>query len=75
MEPYKKVPPLNAMIKAYAEEMDIIYLDYFSAMADERNGMDKSLAGDEVHPTVKGYLIMAPLAEKAIAEALAKVNR
>jgi lysophospholipase L1-like esterase len=75
MEPYKKVPPLNAMIKAYAVEMDIIYLDYFSAMADERNGMDKSLAGDEVHPTVKGYQIMAPLAEKAIAEALAKVNR
>lgn len=75
MEPYKKVPPLNAMIKSYATANDIIYLDYFSEMADKRNGMDKSLAADEVHPTLKGYQIMAPLAERAIEAALEKINR
>jgi len=41
-------------------------------MADARNGLDKTLATDEVHPTVKGYQMMAPLAEAAIARALEK---
>ena len=60
------------MIEAYAREKDLVYLDYFRAMADERNGLDKTLATDEVHPTRKGYEMMAPLAEAAIAKALAK---
>lgn len=72
MEPFKKVPPLNAMIRAYAEANNIVYLDYFTPMADVRNGLDKTLASDEVHPTVKGYEMMAPLAEAAIAKALSK---
>lgn len=72
MEPAKKVPVLNAMIREYCEAQDIIYLDYFSVMADSRNGLDNTLASDEVHPTVKGYQIMGPLAEAAIAKALAK---
>ncbi len=71
-EPNVKIPALNAMIKAYANEMDIVYLAYFGAMADDRNGLDKTLATDEVHPTRKGYLMMAPLAEAAISKALAK---
>ncbi|HSR60209.1 MAG TPA: SGNH/GDSL hydrolase family protein [Robiginitalea sp.] len=70
LEPYKKVPVLNDMIRAYAAEHNLVYLDYFSAMADARNGLDETLASDEVHPTVKGYQIMAPLAEAAIARAL-----
>jgi lysophospholipase L1-like esterase len=32
--------------------------------------MDVELAGDGVHPTKKGYEIMAPLAENAIGQAL-----
>ena len=72
MEPFKKVPPLNAMIREYAEANNITYLDYFTPMADSRNGLDKTLASDEVHPTVKGYEMMAPLAEAAIAKALSK---
>lgn len=75
LEPNIKIPRLNALIKTYAEENDLVYLDYFSAMADARNGLDKTLATDEVHPTVKGYQMMAPLAEAAIAKALEKGKR
>lgn len=74
LEPGKKVPVLNAMIREYAEAHDLVYLDYFSAMADDRPGLDKTLATDEVHPTEKGYQMMAPLAEEAIARALAKAQ-
>lgn len=71
-EPNIKIPALNAMIEAYARANGIVYLDYFRAMADDRNGLDKTLASDEVHPTRKGYLMMAPLAEAAIDKALKK---
>jgi lysophospholipase L1-like esterase len=72
MEPAEKVVALNKMIKAYANQNSIVYLDYFSAMADERNGLKKELGYDGVHPNLEGYQVMAPLAEKAIAEALKK---
>jgi lysophospholipase L1-like esterase len=69
-EPAPKVIQLNAMIKNFADKNHMVYLDYFSTMADDRNGLPKSLSGDGVHPTLAGYKVMEPLAEKAIAEAL-----
>ena len=72
LEPNIKIPKLNAMLKNYAEKNDIIYLDYFSAMADDQNGLPKELAEDGVHPTVKGYAIMKPMLVKAINMALNK---
>ena len=70
LQPADKVVKLNAMLKDYANKNGIVYLDYFSAMADERKGLPKSLSEDGVHPNLAGYKIMEPLAEKAIAEAL-----
>ena len=70
LEPAEKVIALNKMIKAFAAEHKMIYVDYFSAMVDERNGMKREYSNDEVHPTLKGYLVMEPLVEKAIGEAL-----
>ncbi len=64
--PDEKIPALNTEIKNYALENDLVYLDYFSALANNRNGMDPELAADGVHPTRKGYEIMAPMAEAAI---------
>jgi lysophospholipase L1-like esterase len=72
LEPSEKIVALNKMIKTYAEEQGHIYLDYFSAMADARNGLPKSYAEDGVHPTVAGYKIMEPMVENAIAQALKK---
>jgi lysophospholipase L1-like esterase len=39
-------------------------------MVDERQGLRANLTRDGVHPTEAGYRIMAPLAEKAIEEAI-----
>jgi lysophospholipase L1-like esterase len=41
-------------------------------MKDARNGLKENLGYDGVHPNLEGYRVMAPLAEKAIAEALKK---
>jgi len=70
LEPAPKIVALNKMIRSYCDEMGHIYLDYFSAMADERDGLPKKYAHDEVHPTKAGYAVMEPLAEAAIAKAL-----
>lgn len=70
LNPNLKIPKLNQMLKTVADDKGILYLDYFSAMADDRNGLPKELAGDGVHPTKKGYLIMEKLAVAAIQKAL-----
>jgi lysophospholipase L1-like esterase len=69
--PNEKIPALNNMIKSYANSKGFIYLDYFSSMTDGKNGLREDLGSDGVHPNKKGYELMAPLAEKAIADALA----
>lgn len=70
LEPAPKIVALNAWIKSYAESHSVVYLDYHSAMKDERNGLRPELSSDGVHPNETGYRIMAPLAEAAIAAAL-----
>lgn len=70
LNPNEKIPALNEMIKSYAHENGHIYLDYYSAMADDRNGLPKKYAADEVHPTPEGYAVMEPMVEEAISKAL-----
>ena len=69
-QPAQKIIELNRRLKKYAAENGIVYCDYFSAMADERNGLSTNLSLDGVHPNSNGYDIMEPLVEKAIAHAL-----
>ncbi len=70
LEPAEKIVALNAWMRDYASTHDVVYLDYHSAMADERQGLNAELSGDGVHPNEAGYRVMAPLAGRAIAEAL-----
>lgn len=70
LEPAQKIVKLNEWIRNYAKQNNHVYLDYFSAMADERNGLKSAYSEDGVHPTKKGYKVMEPLAEEAIRKAL-----
>ena len=72
INPVQKVRELNSMIKDYADKNDIIYLDYFNAMVDDKNGLKKELGKDDVHPNLAGYKVMELLAKKAIVKALGK---
>lgn len=72
MQPAEKVVALNKMLKDYADKNHIVYVDYYSAMADERKGLPERLSKDGVHPTLEGYKIMEPLVQKGIAAALKK---
>ena len=70
LEPAGKIVTLNTWIRQYAAAHHAVYLDYHSALADERQGMRAELSTDGVHPNEAGYRVMAPLAEQAIARAL-----
>jgi len=70
LEPAPKIVALNAWIKNYASRVGAVYVDFHSAMADDHQGMRSEFTRDGVHPTEAGYRVMAPLAERAIAEAL-----
>jgi lysophospholipase L1-like esterase len=67
--PPDKILALNDWIKKYAAEHGDIYLDYFSATVNDKGFLNSDLTNDGLHPHAKGYALMAPLAEKAIAEA------
>ena len=71
VRPQGKIIGLNGWIKSFAERSGAVYLDYYSALADGRN-FKKELTGDGLLPNDAGYAVMAPLAEKAIAEALGR---
>ena len=70
LQPAGKIVALNAWIRDYAAKHGAVYLDFHSAMADERQGMRGELSGDGVHPNEAGYAVMAPLAQRAIEAAL-----
>ncbi len=68
--PNVKIPKLNALLMSAASEQNVPYLDYYSAMADERNGLPAAYTTDEVHLTKEGYAVMEKLVTAALAEAL-----
>lgn len=75
LEPAPKIIALNGWIANYAKSHGAEYADFHSAMADERQGLPKTLAADGVHPNEDGYRLMVPIVEKAISAALNRAPR
>jgi lysophospholipase L1-like esterase len=72
MIPAPKILAINAWLKAYAAEKGYVYVDFHTAMKDERDGLPATLSRDGVHPLPAGYAEMTPLVEAGIAKALAQ---
>ncbi len=68
--PPDQILALNKWLKEYAAANHYAYLDYFSAMVDEKGFLKNELSDDGLHPNAQGYVVMAPLAEAAIAASL-----
>jgi lysophospholipase L1-like esterase len=61
---------LNKWLQEFTQTRGYVYLDYFSAMVDEKGFLKDELSDDGLHPNAQGYAVMAPLAEAAIATSL-----
>jgi len=69
MEPGPKVIKLNSILKNYCDSNNITYVDYFSAMSDEKGGLkvpEYTTADDLVHPNLAGYKVMEKIILKAL---------
>jgi lysophospholipase L1-like esterase len=64
--PAPDIVQLNRWMKQYAAKHRVTYVDFWAAMADERQGLPPSLSADGVHPNEAGYGVMAPLVERAL---------
>lgn len=74
IRPVGKIAAINGTLRDIVKETGSIYLNYYSVLVDTAAGnrqMKKELTDNCVDPNDAGYAVMAPLAEKAIQDALA----
>ena len=72
LNPVGKISALNEIIRDYAQNNGIMYLDYYSSMVDDRKGLTEDYTYDGVHPNKLGYTIMESLLKTAIDATLGK---
>ena len=53
-----KIADLNETIKAFVDENDIPFVDYYALLVDEDRALSTAYADDGVHPTDAGYEVM-----------------
>ena len=70
LRPLARIRAINDWMREYAAAHKHVYLDYFSAMIDDKGLLKTELSADDLHPTAAGYAVMAPLADAAIQKAL-----
>jgi lysophospholipase L1-like esterase len=68
--PPSDILKLNAWMKGYAATVNATYVDYFSAMVDDRGWLKDGISADGLHPNAEGYKIMSAV----LAAALQKVG-
>jgi lysophospholipase L1-like esterase len=77
--PIKQVPQtiqtINQWLKAYAAREHLVYVDYYSALANAQGGLRADYSEDGVHPNAAGYAAMQPLTEHALAKALKQASK
>jgi lysophospholipase L1-like esterase/catechol 2,3-dioxygenase-like lactoylglutathione lyase family enzyme len=64
--PPERIVGLNRWIKAFCESKGLTYVDYYSALVDEKGFLPADLANDGLHPNDKGREKMAQVAAAAL---------
>ena len=68
IKPIPRIAEENAWLKAYAKAQGFAFVDFFTPMADDRQGMRADLSEDGVHPNAKGYAVMETLLRQALSQ-------
>src|SRR5271170_8321916 len=71
LRPRERILALNTWLKGYCAKNGFVYLDYYSAVVDDKGMLRRDLSDEGLHPNASGYKVMVPLADKAIARAIA----
>ena len=70
IKPAAAVAELNTMLRQYAAEHKIPYVDYHAALDNGSGGLDARISRDGCHPTLYGYTLMEPMVVEGINKAL-----
>lgn len=62
----QQVQALNALIRQYAKDNGILYVDYYAEMDEGDGGLRHGLSNDEIHPNDAGYEIMERVVLRAL---------
>jgi lysophospholipase L1-like esterase len=66
-----KIRDLNKWLKDAAARDHYAYVDYFSAMLDDKGLLKRELSEDGLHPNAAGYTVMVKMLEPAIEKTVA----
>ncbi len=58
LQPAEDIIKLNEMIREYAKSEKIPYVDYHSALTNDKGGLPEQYSGDGVHPNIDCYKVM-----------------
>ena len=58
INPTQKVKDLNEMLLDYTNSKSITYVDYYSKMVGDKQGLIPACGYDPVHPNPDGYVVM-----------------
>ena len=70
LHPAATIQARNAWLRGYCERHSLIYVDFYTALANAEGGMKAELTVDGVHPNKEGYAVMAPFVQAGIDQAL-----
>ncbi len=70
--PPATIMQVNRWIQEYCRVHGYVYVDYWSALKDANGMLPADLSDDGLHPNAKGYRVMAPVALKALDQALSE---
>lgn len=68
ISPIDTIRTLNSWMQNYAMKAHVVYVDFYSALADKDYAFKSDLSPDGVHPNAAGYAVMRPLTEHGIAQ-------
>lgn len=70
VDPPKTISFINSGLLEYCKQNDLIFIDYYSPMVDEKKGLKLAYSTDGVHPTKEGYAVM----EKVVRDMLLTIE-
>jgi lysophospholipase L1-like esterase len=72
--PSQEIKKVNQMLKAYAEEKGIPFVDYWTPLHDEADGLPEKYTADGVHPNKACYDIMQDILKPVVTDVLSKLK-
>ena len=72
--PSQEIKAVNELLKAYAAEKGLTFVDYWTPLHDEADGMPEKYSSDGVHPNKDCYFVMQDILKPVVTEVLSKLK-